>query len=226
MLLTQKKGRALYKNFLSIREDVQRKNKFLRHKLKKKKWETFLFFYHNNKTRRKNNFKFYDQTCVLIRKYGNTVRKNFKKRLTFKKKFYYYYGGLNNKYIKPRNYKNFYSLIHNTLEFRLDVILYRIHFTSSIKEARNMINQGHIFVNNSIVRSNSYILEGGDIIHSSNNIKKTIYRNIAISNLWPLPLRYLQINYRTLKVIILSVKCSTFYHPIYFSINHLKLYYR
>lgn len=51
-----------------------------------------------------------------------------------------------------------------TLETRLDNIVYRLGFASSIRQARQMVVHGHITVNGSKINIPSYLLKIGDVI--------------------------------------------------------------
>ena len=99
-----------------------------------------------------------------------TRSSDFKNQLKERKKLALIYGQLSKKYIKKilkqalklsgKKYDNFFFL----LEARLDVVLFRACFFSSIKAARQWINHNKILVNNKFVNSCSYTLKPGDII--------------------------------------------------------------
>jgi len=232
MLNKQKRYKPLYKKFLKLKEDIQSKKKFLHQKLKKKKWEKFNFFYNNLKNRRKKNFRLYDQTSNTINKYGNLLKKKYKIKLETKQKFSLFYGYLSNKYVKKtiknnkKLKKNIYNLIVNVLELRLDVILYRSHFVSSVKEARDFINKGHVFVNEKIIKNNSYLIKKGDFIKVSDSMSYNVSKNTSSSNFWPLIPKYLQINYKTFQIFVLDTKNFRLVFPFFFNVSVLKLYFR
>ena len=50
------------------------------------------------------------------------------------------------------------------LEFRLDNIVYRIGFANSIRQARQMVNHGHVLVNGRRVDIPSYSCKPGDVV--------------------------------------------------------------
>ena len=58
------------------------------------------------------------------------------------------------------------------LERRLDNILYRMGFAPSRKAGRQLINHGHIMVNDTVVTIPSYLLKSGDVIHIVEKSKK------------------------------------------------------
>lgn len=56
------------------------------------------------------------------------------------------------------------DVLLRSLECRLDNIAYRIGFANSIRQARQMVNHGHILVNGSKVNIPSYEVKTGDVI--------------------------------------------------------------
>ena len=58
------------------------------------------------------------------------------------------------------------------LESRLDTVVYRLGFSSSRKQARQLIKHRHISVNDQIVDIPSYLLSAGDIIKIREKSKK------------------------------------------------------
>ncbi len=58
------------------------------------------------------------------------------------------------------------------LESRLDNIVFRMNFTSSRKQARQLISHGHVYVNGRKVTIPSYLLREGDEISIREKMKK------------------------------------------------------
>lgn len=58
------------------------------------------------------------------------------------------------------------------LERRLDNVVYRMHFSSSRKQARQLISHGHILLNGKKVSIGSYITKENDVIAVKENSKK------------------------------------------------------
>jgi small subunit ribosomal protein S4 len=94
-------------------------------------------------------------------------------------------------------------------ESRLDILLFRVGFVSSLYQARQFINHGHILVNfkSSNLASSTKIHRNNVIeIHNYNTfflLKKVIYLNI-INNLFvKSTVAYIEVNYRLLDVIFL-----------------------
>lgn len=70
------------------------------------------------------------------------------------------------------------------LETRLDNIVYRAGFASSIRQARQMVVHGHILVNGRKVDIPSYLVEVGDIVSLKERSKSIeIFKNNFESNL-------------------------------------------
>jgi ribosomal 50S subunit-recycling heat shock protein len=55
----------------------------------------------------------------------------------------------------------------------------------------------NVKVNNKIVTKNSYILKPGDLISIDQKLHKLILNNVYNSHFWPIPPKYLDINYKT-----------------------------
>ena len=109
-----------------------------------------------------------------------TRNSTFKNKLKEKKKLSILYGNLSNKEIKKTLQKAF-KLHGNTsdnvlliLESRLDVILYRAFFFSSISCARQWIRYNKILVNSECVNIPSYKANFADIISVNKKEKKIV----------------------------------------------------
>ena len=65
------------------------------------------------------------------------------------------------------------------LESRLDNVVYRLGFAKTRKQARQMVNHGHILLNGAKVSIPSYLVKVGDVITVKENsgIKKLIVAN-------------------------------------------------
>ena len=99
-------------------------------------------------------------------------------QLIAKQKLKSYYGNMN-----ERQFRNVYrkalSKKGNTtenliglLERRLDTIIYRAKFVTTVFSARQLINHGHIQVNNKKVNIPSYLVKEGDSIEVKNKSKE------------------------------------------------------
>lgn len=226
MILNKKhRYKPFYKQFLQIRKNVQNRHKIF--KFNKEKWKRFQL-YSKNQLKFYKRYKLKDPFKLNVSKFtskGNSFQKNFRKTLHEKKTLSLFYGGLKTKYLKTKlsdinsskKYKNsrFFNYKHyilKLLESRLDKVLYNSKFSLSIKNARQLIKHGHILVNNSIVKTPSYILQTDDLIEVSHNVKsRSLVKNyIEESNFWPIPPKYLIINYSTLQIMFLYEKNYNF----------------
>jgi len=99
-------------------------------------------------------------------------------QLEAKQKMKFYYGNMN-----ERQFRNVYrkalSKKGNTaenlialLERRLDTVIYRAKFASTVFSARQIINHGHIKVNDKRVNIGSYLLNEGDSVEVKDKSKE------------------------------------------------------
>lgn len=206
--------KPLYKKFVRLRKNVQNRKKLL-YGLKKKKWNPLVLFLKNKIKRRKQNFVSYDQSNHVLNKYISFYKKNYLNKLLNKKRFCLFFGGLTLKtlqklvYISKTNKNNFNKMSSNNnlisiLETKLFMVLYRAHFVTSVREAKLLIQHGHVFLNNKSITDHNILLKNGDLITISKNHFSKIKYNIYSSNLWPLIPRYLEVNYQTLQIVFLS----------------------
>ena len=72
-------------------------------------------------------------------------------------------------------------LLLELIEARLDCIVYRLGFASTIPAARQIVNHGHILVNNKPINIPSFLCKSGDIItiKDKENSKKLISENFV-----------------------------------------------
>lgn len=225
------KFKPLYKQFINLRENVQSRNKILQ--FKKQKW-TLILNHIKRKSKRFRKFKPQDQSQFTVSRYpnrGTSYKKSrYRNTLQTYKKFKLLYGGLSKKKLKSYVKKSFQHknnlknlLLLKQFESRLDTILYRAKFSISIRSARQMIIHGKILVNNKKIKSQSYELQSGDLISVNSKISHLIEKNIACSNNWPIPPKYLTVNYRTLQILFGSIDGITLSTLHQFNLNLEKL---
>lgn len=92
------------------------------------------------------------------------------------------------------------------LEKRLDTILYRMNFTKSLFESRQLINHGHVLVNNKIIKSASHLLKEGDLVQIKQDsilFMKKAFKLPKIKDIITLP-KYLEVNYKNFSGILIS----------------------
>lgn len=187
-------------------------------RLKKKKWSGFLLLLERaNKFFKKfKPYTFNQQHSSKFASQGNSFKKKFRNDLLKKKTFDYFYGGLLKKYLKkqmtriylskqPRNARN---LSTEFFESRLDAVLFRAKFCSTIADAKQLISHNHVKVNRKVEKNNSYILKQGDLIQLDVKGKKIVKTKLKRqlkerldAILWPMAPSYLNINYTTLEIV-------------------------
>jgi len=216
-MTSSKKNRfkPLFKQLIKLRENVQNRQKLLR--FKKEKWKTFLKFY-INKNRSYRKFKPVDSEKYVVTKYGTRgtgYTKRYRDTLQAGKRLRVFYGGLLKKYFKNRIRKvlnktrlkvttDLKLILLKSFESRLDVVLYRAKFAASIKSARQLILHKKIYVNDKKVKNKAYMLNPGDTITLNPKCLEIYENNIIQSLKWPLPPKYLVINYKTMQILFLG----------------------
>ena len=109
-------------------------------------------------------------------------------QLQAKQKLKAYYGNIN-----ERQFRNIYRKALSKkgdtsenlialLESRLDTIVYRAKFASTVFSARQMINHGHIRVNKKRVNISSYLVKSTDLIEIRDKSKKLTFIDMSLQN--------------------------------------------
>ncbi len=99
-------------------------------------------------------------------------------QLEAKQKMKFYYGNINerqfrNVYLKAIKKKgNTAENLVGILECRLDTVVYRAKFATTVFSARQLINHGHIKVNDKKVNIPSYLVKSEDTIEIKNKSKE------------------------------------------------------
>lgn len=216
IVIKKYRHRPIYKKFLNLKINVQNKKKLLN--FKKKKWKNLLFKLNRSSKTQKRNcyYKFYDQNSYNVSKFNNFFLKNYKQDIMNKKKFNLFYGYLTESYLKKlvnksikhsdqiKNKINTKVIFSRFLEKRLDVVLIRSNFVSSMRNARQLISHNHVYVNKKLVNDNSFLVKKGDLITFSLKSHKIVQYYLITSDLWPLPPKYLQISYKLFQIQVLD----------------------
>lgn len=228
------RNKPIYKKLVGLKKNVQNRQKIL--KFKGRKWQFLLSQIAKTSKISKINcyYKFFDQNIYYTPKFNNFFSKNYKQNLLTVRGFNLFYGSLSKKYLKrivlssflksnqTKNRINSKLFFKEFLESRLDVILLRSHFTLSIRNARQLINHGHVYVNNIRVQDASFLIKKGDIINFSSKSHKLIEYYLISSDLWPIPPRYLQISYKIFQIFLIDdIKLTHDYSnlPIWLNLN-------
>jgi len=109
-------------------------------------------------------------------------------QLQAKQKLKGYYGNIN-----ERQFRNIYKKaamqkgdtgenLIGLLERRLDAVVYRARFSTTIFSARQLINHGHVKVNGKKVNIASYMVGEEDIIEIRDKSKQLAFIDIALAN--------------------------------------------
>lgn len=232
MLNKKNRFKPLYKQFFKLRQNVQNRKKLLN--FKSKKWEKLISYY-QNKLKKYKKFKPQDQTRYIVSKYpfkNISYKKKFKNVLNTSRNFRLFYGSLSKKFLKKKIKQLFSQKKNNNLnllflklfEQRLDTILYRSKFCISLRNARQLIVHEKVFVNKQLIKTPSYMLKPGDLISINPKYSKLIENNIKQTQIWPIPPKYLSINYKTLEILFnKTIENTNFSTNFMFHLNIEKL---
>jgi len=108
-----------------------------------------------------------------------------------------YYGVLEKQFVRyvdkaMKSKEQTGPMLLTLLEKRLDNMVYRMGFASSIRQARQMVNHGHFLVNEKKIDIPSYGLTIGDVIELREKSRKTEMFVENFSNLSASPLGYIE----------------------------------
>jgi ribosomal protein S4 len=236
MLLKKKRYSPLYKKFIVLRKNVQNRKKIFN--FKKLKWDKLQSYLKNQfKWRRRKPHTMYNYQVQRFASFGNSFKRKFRDNLYNRQKVKLFYGFLKKSYLKKqvkfifhKNIKNFDLSFLELLESRLDSVLYRAHFSLSMRSAQQMINHGFVLVNKKIIKKKSYILKQGDLIEIKpeyfylvKNVIKKIKKPSICKWYWHLPPNYLTIKYRILQIKFGNIKLCNFSNsfPFWLNINSI-----
>lgn len=210
-----RRHKPLYKKFIALRTNVQFRRRLYYLKFKKKKWEKLIAFIDRQRNTRKKNFRAYDLDRYYLPKFHNPFKRRYKYVLHNKKRTSFFYGNFLKNYLKKQvnlivqnkkkmlnKYVNLNLSFLSLIEKRLDVILYRSHFVPSVRNAQQLIIHKHIKVNGNTITNKSFTLKQGDLIEINDKVIPLIIANIRLAFIWPLPPKYLSINYKTFEIIL------------------------
>jgi len=99
----------------------------------------------------------------------SSLSDDYKERLFEKQKLRFNYGITEKQLVAyykeaKRRKGSTGSLLLELLESRLDCVIYRLGFASTIPAARQIVNHGHILVNNKLINIPSFLCQKDDII--------------------------------------------------------------
>ena len=167
--------------------------------------------------------------------HGKTKRgkiSDYGTQLEAKQKMKFYYGNMNErqfrnvyrKAIKKRG--NTSENLIGLLERRLDMVIYRAKFATTVFSARQLINHGHIKVNSKKVNIPSYLVKENDIIEVKDKSKEiTVIAGALISKERDVP-DYIQMDEKNIKAKLIRIpKFSEVPYPTIMEPNLVIEYY-
>ena len=167
--------------------------------------------------------------------HGKTKRgkiSDYGTQLEAKQKMKFYYGNMNErqfrnvyrKAIKKRG--NTSENLIGLLERRLDMLIYRAKFATTVFSARQLINHGHIKVNSKKVNIPSYLVKENDIIEVKDKSKEiTVIVGALISKEREVP-DYIQMDEKNKKAKLIRIpKFSEIPYPAMMEPNLVIEYY-
>lgn len=209
MSAIKKKRKVLkYKKLLKLKLIIKNHQKIL--KFRKKKWQSLI----KKLTRKpKGGSSIIDNTRYFLPTFSDYFKYNFRNSLFLKHKICLLYGIFLKKYLKnyirasikkaqwSRQMIKMQSFLIEQLETRLDTILYRGFFVESCRKGQQLIRHKQVLVNGKIVSWKKDKLKKGDLIEVSYTSHDYVKLNIIKAKIGMLP-KYLQINYKTLQIMV------------------------
>ncbi|OUX46243.1 MAG: 30S ribosomal protein S4 [Candidatus Pelagibacter sp. TMED275] len=153
-------------------------------------------------------------------------------QLQAKQKLKSYYGNIN-----ERQFRNIYKKaimkkgdtaenLIGLLERRLDAVVYRSKFSTTIFSARQLINHGHVKVNGRKVNISSYQLKEDETVEINEKSKKLEFIDVAIANKEREVPEYLQLDEKNKKVkFVRTPKFDEVPYPVVMEPNLVIEYY-
>jgi small subunit ribosomal protein S4 len=153
-------------------------------------------------------------------------------QLQAKQKLKGYYGNIN-----ERQFRNIYKKaamqkgdtgenLIGLLERRLDAVVYRARFSTTIFSARQIINHGHLKVNGKKVNIASYIVKEDDVIEIRDKSKQLAFIDIALANKERETPEYIKMDEKNKKVTFVRVpKFEEVPYPVVMEPNLVIEYY-
>jgi len=153
-------------------------------------------------------------------------------QLQAKQKLKGYYGNIN-----ERQFRNIYKKaamlkgdtgenLVGLLERRLDAVVYRARFSTTIFSARQLINHGHVKVNGKKVNIASYLVKEEDTIEIRDKSKQLAFIDIALANKERETPEYIHLDEKNKKVTFVRIpKFEEVPYPVIMEPNLVIEYY-
>ena len=119
---------------------------------------------------------------IFVKKFRSALTNDYKERLLEKQKLRFNYGLTDKQLftyykIGKKSAGDTGTILLQLIESRLDCILYRLGFATTISEARQIITHGHILINDKLTNMPGFLCQVGDIIKNKEQSKEFIFRN-------------------------------------------------
>jgi len=106
---------------------------------------------------------------VVVKTKRTSLSDDYRERLFEKQKLRFNYGITEKQLVSyfkeaKRRKGSTGAVLLELIEARLDCIIYRLGFAPTIPAARQIVNHGHILINNKLVNIPSFICQKGDVI--------------------------------------------------------------
>ena len=184
LFLKKQRHKPLFKKFIVLKSNILNNKKVFN--FKKQKWDIFVFnLIKNSKRYRHKPYPMFDFYIPLFSSSGNSFKKKFRNKLLNKKKFNIFFGGVLKKKLKKQiksiiclKKRDFNFSFIELFESRLDSVLFRSHFSSSLRNSEQIISHGCIKVNDKIIKNKSYLLKPGDLISINPKYFRIIQKNL------------------------------------------------
>jgi small subunit ribosomal protein S4 len=112
------------------------------------------------------------------------------------------------------------------LERRLDSVVSRARFSTTVFSARQLINHGHVRVNGKKVNIGSYVVKEEDIIEIRDKSKQLAFIDIALANKERETPEYIQLDEKNKKVTFVRIpKFDEVPYPVIMEPNLVIEYY-
>ena len=102
------------------------------------------------------------------------------------------------------------------IESQVDLMLYRLGFTTSVRMGQQWIRHGKVFVNQKQVLHVNSLLQVGDCLEVDSGVFRRVRAHMKLNRKRLLPLPHMEVNYKILKAIKIkevSVQSLTFFFP-------------
>ena len=124
---------------------------------------------------------------IFAKSKRSSLSDDYRERLLEKQKLRFNYGVTEKQLVgyykeAKRRIGSTGSLLLELLESRLDCVVYRLGFAPTIPAARQIVNHGHVIVNNKSVNIPSFLCQKGDVIsvRQKTQSRKLIEENFQI----------------------------------------------